>query len=286
MATYSEICMGRKGGAQPTEPRMGQGGSLAGFGSHGTGRRIWGRRRGLQVRRGAHGVARAGVRLRPAFPSEIPHSSGGRRGWGYRDEAELGVAGPGGKDLLRVCKILISFQPLPPSTECVGKGRAKGLVATWCVTLKRGGGGQGRGMPGQEQCQGSPERQQGGPVEGNGADGRQAAGGQEVCRQVETVRWVRRSAPRKMERKGKGDGQMESRKEEMELVILQEWVSEQKVGKHPQKPCKAVLREASLTGSECGQHCSPALVPQGKSPPWGAVWQTWVVVSSGACMSG
>lgn len=113
-----------------------------------------------------------------------------------------------------------------------------------------GQGDAGAGaVPGQSR---EAARRPGGPVEGNGADGRQAAGGQEVCRQVETVRWVRRSAPRKMERKGKGDGQMESRKEEMELVMLQEWVSEQKVGKHPQKPCKAVLREASLTGSECG----------------------------------
>lgn len=49
----------------------------------------------------------------------------------------------GGRSVLKVCKMFIAFQTLPPSPERA----VKGLVATWRVIL-RGAGGQGGGVPG------------------------------------------------------------------------------------------------------------------------------------------
>lgn len=156
------------------------------------------------------GVAKAGVRLSPGSSSEMPRNSGERGdggvgmkwSWGDRGGKHQGqgwstgdTGFAGGRSVLKVCKMFISFQTLPPSPERA----VKGLVATWRVIL-RGAGGQGRGMPGQEQLRHHPKRQQGDPLEDNGADGGRAA----VCRQVERVRWGCRSDPRKKGNSWKG----------------------------------------------------------------------------------
>lgn len=64
---------------------------------------------------------------------------------------------------------------------------------------------------------------------------------------------------------GKGGEEMESRKERVKPVMLQERVSEQKAGEHPQKPCEVASRKARLPGGAG----STAPLRRGNSPPWG-----------------